>query len=289
MKIIPHPTILQVLKCPICQHTMELRQSPLPSGSTSLLCNGPKRHCYDFSSGGYVNLMPPGHANGGDSKEAVRARTAFLNTRLYQPIAEALCELLTEYSVKAGDLVIDAGCGEGYYSLQLAKKGFSVLGADLSKFAVDTAAKRAAREHAERTMFTVSSVFALPVADASASAVVNVFAPCVEAEYSRVLREGGILAMVYAGPEHLMGLKRVLYAQTKENEQRQDFPEHMPTIAKRRIRFSISLKDNEAIRNLFAMTPYYWRTSPQDSQKLQGLEQLDTVVDVMIAICRKSG
>lgn len=233
-------------------------------------------------------MMPPGHANGGDSKSAVRARTAFLNTQLYRPIARELCHLLTEYSSEKESLVIDAGCGEGYYSLYLAQNGFSVIGADLSKFAVDTAAKRAARENIGSTLFTVSSVFELPVVNACASAVVNVFAPCAENEYDRVLRDGGILAMVYAGPEHLMGLKRALYTQTKENEQRQDFPKNMPLVTERRVRFSISLQGSETIQNLFAMTPYYWRTSPQDSQKLQSLEQLDTVVDVMIAICRKS-
>ena len=41
------------------------------------------------------------------------------------------------------------------------------------------------------------------------------------------------------------------------------------------------------IQNLFAMTPYYWRTSPADAEKLRGLSELTTEVDMILSVYRK--
>lgn len=281
MKSLPDEIILGALRCPVCKKFMRLQ------GDIGLFCEGERRHCYDLASSGYVNLMPPGQASGGDAKKAVRARSAFLNLKYYQPVAEELSNVLTQYVPSSRGLLIDAGCGEGYYTVQLAELGFSVFGADLSKFAVDAAAKRAARSAPNRSFFSVSSVFELPIADGSARALVNVFAPCAEREFSRVLCQNGILAVVYAGPDHLMGLKRAIYDQTKSNEGRADLPKDMDLIEERRVRFDVTVEGTENLKSLFAMTPYYWKTSPRDSAKLEALDRLDTPVDMIIAVYRK--
>ena len=62
-----------VLKCPVCGAEMSPSEN-----KKSLLCNGTKRHCFDVSAKGHVNLAL-NHSGGGDSKEAVRSRSAFLN------------------------------------------------------------------------------------------------------------------------------------------------------------------------------------------------------------------
>ena len=231
--------------------------------------------------------MAPGHAGGGDSKQAVRARTEFLNQGYYAPAAEALATALKDYGVPHNGLVIDAGCGEGYYSTFLGQQGYSVAGVDLSKFAVDAAAKRSARQGIMDSFFGVASVYSLPFSNESASAVVNSFAPCVEEEYLRVLKQGGILAVMYAGPRHLMGLKQALYTQTKENDGRDDLPKGMHLLEERRVQFEISVQGQASIQNLFAMTPYYWKTSPADSEKLTKVQELTTTVDMMIALYQK--
>jgi 23S rRNA (guanine745-N1)-methyltransferase len=53
----------------------------------------------------------------------------------------------------------------------------------------------------------VASIFALPVQNASLDAVTNLFAPCAEEEFLRVLKPNGHLLLVGAGERHLMGLK----------------------------------------------------------------------------------
>lgn len=287
MKIIPNQILLDALQCPICKSKMYLQEPLCEGGSTSLCCFGAKKHCYDLASSGYVNLMPSGHTAAGDSKQAVRARSNFLNKGYYSPAAEALCHTVCCYKNPEDGIVIDAGCGEGYYTAFLAKKGFSVAGIDLSRSAVEAGAKRFARNEIQHALFGVSSVFSLPFADEAASAVVNIFAPCVEEEYLRVLKNDGILIVMYAGPEHLMGLKRAIYDTVNENDSRADLPQKMKLLSEERIRFEITVHGNENLQNLFAMTPYYWRTSPSDCQKLAALEELNTTVDMMIAVYQK--
>ncbi len=286
-RIIPNTTILNILRCPICQGSFSLRGAELERGSVSLICDGVRKHCYDLSASGYVNFMPPGHTDGGDSKAAVRARTDFLNTELYRPAADALAELLKKHLLPSDGVVLDAGCGEGYYTEILARKGFSCLGFDLSRAAVDAASKRMARGEHDTVFFGVGSVFELPVADNSCAAIVNIFAPCAEKEFLRALRLGGILLVAYAGPEHLMGLKQAIYDSTKENDTRADLPKQMKKIDELRIRYSICVTSETQIQNLFAMTPYYWRTSPSDAEKLRGLNDLPTEVDMIFSVYRK--
>jgi 23S rRNA (guanine745-N1)-methyltransferase len=160
------------------------------------------------------------------------------------------------------------------------------VGFDLSKDAVNSASKRAKRDGLGNAFFGVASVFELPVADGSADAVINLFAPCAEDEYRRVLKPEGILVLAYAGREHLMGLKRCIYDSVYENELRADMPCGMELLEERAVSYDISLSSNDDINDLFSMTPYYWRTSVADRKKLDGLERLDTRVDIRIAVYR---
>ncbi|MBO7250701.1 MAG: methyltransferase domain-containing protein [Clostridia bacterium] len=273
--------ILENLKCPKCGETFELSE-----GEKSLVCqtSGGKRHCFDISSDGYVNFALADNTSG-DTKDAVRARTAFLDSGAFERISDTLTELTLKYA--QGGFVIDAGCGEGYYSTRIAERGAFVFGADISKNAVAHCAKRAKRGSLGGAFFAVASVFSLPVRDASADAVVNVFAPCAETEYSRVLKDGGALIMVQAAPDHLMGLKERLYENVYKNEERADIPVGMTLKEEIRLTYDLSLDSNELIMALFSMTPYYWRTSLKDKEKLVGLEKLDTKIDILFSVYQK--
>ena len=286
-RILPNTTILNSLRCPICRGHFSLRGAELAQGSVSLICDGARKHCYDLSASGYVNLMPPGHTDAGDSKAAVRARTEFLNTDLYRPAAEALAALLEKHLDSKDCVVLDAGCGEGYYTEILARNGASYLGVDLSRAAVDTASKRMGRSGHDNGFFCVGSVFEIPVEDRSCAAIVNIFAPCAEEEFLRALSPRGILLVAYAGADHLMGMKRTIYDTVKENDERADLPKQMKKIDEIRVHYQICVETETQIRNLFAMTPYYWRTSPTDAEKLCGLNSLETEVDMIFSVYQK--
>ena len=135
--------------------------------------------------------------------------------------------------------------------------------------------------------YAVASVYTMPVCDAGVDGVLNVFAPCAEQEYARVLKDGGYLFLLGAGPQHLMGLKRAMYENTYQNAERADLPEAMTLVETRSVRFEITVKGQEDIQALFSMTPYYWRTSDADKSKLAQLEHLTTEVDMLLYIYRK--
>jgi len=108
LKLELNPSLVDCLACPVCGATMEVSED-----RKSLLCRGDgRRHLFDGGGSGYVPLSR--HGGGGDSKEAVRARSSFLQYGYYDPAARALTELVSAYTPDGG-LVLDAGCGEGYY------------------------------------------------------------------------------------------------------------------------------------------------------------------------------
>ena len=281
MRLLKDKKIIAASRCPICKAAIEVRESG------SIVCRGAKTHCYDIASSGYVNFCSPTQSGGGDSKAAVRARTAFLDSGAYEPVAREIQGALNAYCNKNG-LVLDAGCGEGYYSSFAASEGFSVIGADISKFAVDAAAKRLGRAGYENSFFETASVFELPMHDSSADAVINIFAPCVEQEFSRVLKNGGILVVAWAGEEHLLGLKRAIYDNVRQNTERADMPQGMELLSEKHVRYDIELDTNERILDLFSMTPYYWRTSTEDRDKLLNISSLRTEIDVIVSVYKNN-
>ena len=76
-----------------------------------------------------------------------------------EPLKE-LVELVESGKVKPCK-VIDIGCGEGYYSIYLAKKGFDVLGIDISEKAIEYA-KQNAKQAGVNIRFIAMDLFDLP-------------------------------------------------------------------------------------------------------------------------------
>lgn len=268
--------LTDMLACPVCGADLYIS-----SNRQSLLCAGVKSHCFDGGGGGYLPLAPK-HSGGGDSKEAVRYRTAFLSKGYYRPAASALCDLVKTY-VPMGGMIVDAGCGEGYYSNMVSHNGYEVLGVDLSKFAVDTATKAAkcTFDDMPHTAYAVGSVFELPVKDSCADGVMNIFAPCAPSSYHRVLKEGGYLVIAGAGENHLMGLKQCIYDDPYLNEGRRDLPaetDGFTLVEKTTSEFEITVTGREDLQALFSMTPYYWRTSQAGHERLALTDSLNTPV-----------
>ena len=115
------------LRCPICGCNFSRFEN-------SLKCE--KGHSFDIASSGYINLLKPGkmnNAKAGDSKEMIKARSNFFLSGAYSNIRNKLCDIIGQYK---NDVIIDAGCGEGYYTEGVADKFgvSSVIGFDMSKF-----------------------------------------------------------------------------------------------------------------------------------------------------------
>ena len=260
--------ILSSLACTVCGGALSLT-----GNEKSLVCEN--RHCFDIAKSGYVNFSS---THGGDSKEAVLARREFLALGYYRPIADAVVSSLKKYS--RGPLVFDLGCGEGYYGDLVANAGFTLGGFDLSRPAVEAAAKR----KNPNAFYAVAGIFELPLKDGCADALTNIFAPCAEAEYTRVLKNGGCLIVAGAGEDHLHGLKAAIYDVPSKNTVRADLPKDLRHAETVRVRYDIELKSNAEIRELFSMTPYYYRTDKAGFERLGALESVKTEIDVNLDI-----
>ena len=96
--------------CPLCGEALQ----GVPGG---LRCPG--GHRFDRAREGYVHLLPVGQKHSkapGDDKGMVAARRAFLDRGWYSPLRDALCDLAVRYAPGPAPAVLDAGCGEGFYT-----------------------------------------------------------------------------------------------------------------------------------------------------------------------------
>lgn len=272
-----------ILICPICSGDLVLE-------GRSLVCsanNNGKHHCFDLSASGYCDLSYR-NGGGGDPKDAVTDRTAFLDKGYYSALSEKICELCAGY-LNEEFCMIDAGCGEGYYSEKIAENfpKAAVCGFDLSKHAVHRASVRRNLRNGDNSFYSVASVFKLPVRDGSADCVLSMFAPIAEDEVLRILKNDGYLIVGAAAPGHLYGLKKSIYDSVVLNDLRADLPQKMQLVEKCNVRYLIAINNQEDIMRLFGMTPYRFRTSEKSFEALKKLSSIEVEVDVDFYIYRK--
>lgn len=273
---------MTIFRCPNCGR-------PLAREPHRLAC--PAGHSFDLAKSGYVNLLlshGAGPKHHGDDKRMVKARSTFLQKGHYAPMRQ---ELLRQGLAAASEnmVVLDAGCGEGYYTAALAEllrqQGLCphVAGIDISKEALQEAAKRD-----RQSEYAVASCFHLPVGDGSVDLLLSVFAPYCGEEFLRVLRPGGSFLMVIPLENHLYGLKQAIYEKPYRNEVK---PYDLPGFRLeecRELRYQITLHGQEEIESLFMMTPYYYKTGAADQQKLLTKTTLTTPAEFAVLRYKKT-
>lgn len=230
-------------------------------------------HSFDRAKQGYVNLLMAGGSGKrhGDDKLMVQARQHFLDKGYYEPLRDAVKEL-----AGSGHTLLDAGCGEGYYTRALAENN-RVCGIDISKDALKSAAKRCPSSE-----FAVASIGSIPLADETVDVVTNIFAPDSNGEYLRVLSVGGRLMTVMPMERHLFELKAAVYDKPYLNPAVDTRREGFSLLSVRELKYTVTLSSAEDIEALFKMTPYYYKTSARDQAKLSGLSSLTVGLEFMI-------
>jgi len=263
-----------------------------PLDGTPLRCTGSAWTCasghnFDIASQGYTNLLPVQHKRSrdpGDSKEMVAARQRFLTAGFYQPIAAAVSQaVLADLPADASFSCLDAGCGEGYYLRQLAasvpdEQTLALLGLDISKWAVLAAAKQD-----KRVAWVVGSNAKLPVLPGTLDRVLCLFGFPVYPEFARVLKPGGRLVQVDAGPDHLRELREIIYPNLKpERTAEMPTPEGFSRLPTETLRFPIELTSAGQIADLLAMTPHLYRAKAEGRAAAAALTALSLSVDVRL-------
>jgi len=277
-----------ILKCPVCNMCLLKHEK-------QYICLN--NHTYDIASKGYINLLLANQKNTkepGDSKEMMEGRRDFLNSGYYQTFSEKLNQVII--SNISGDSVniLDAGCGEGYFLCRLKdaiinnesiinkNRKFDFFGVDISKAAVTYATRRD-----KKINFIVGSNFNLPIMTNSIDIIIRNFAPSDEEELKRVLKDNGKLIVVTPGIQHLYGLKEILYVNPRVHEEKQTTFEGFKLIQKAEVLYRIHVEEENHVKSLIAMTPYYWTFDNCMREKASGTSKLSTDIDFNISVYEK--
>jgi 23S rRNA (guanine745-N1)-methyltransferase len=242
------------LTCPICQ-------AALQAVDNGVVC--PANHRFDRARQGYLNLLPVQHKNSrdpGDNAAMVEARRRFLDGGHYAPLAKRLAELAAGYNPARW---LDIGCGEGYYTTQLADAlpqadGYAL---DISREAIKRGCKRAPQLN-----WLVASMARVPLSDASCQLLASVFSPLDWQEAKRLLTPGGGLLRMGPTSGHLMELRQKLYDEVRDYDDQKHLeliPAGMRLAHSETLTFNLQLDSSEARADLLAMTPHGWRASAE--------------------------
>ena len=264
-----------VFICPKCKEKLEKQEN-------SYKC--PNAHSFDIAKQGYVNLLLGSkRGNHGDNKLMAVSRRDFLNKGYYEKFADALVKTVTEFS-KQGDILIDCGCGEGYYTSRIADslKNITIAGFDISKNAIALAAKRN-----KNICFAVASSFSIPLNGKSADVLLEIFSPHNEPEFKRILKKGGYMIMAIPLENHLYSLKDAVYDTAYKNSVNDFEIDGFELIKNTEIKYTVNIDSNEDIKNLFMMTPYYYKTGEKEQARLNTLQYLQTELEFSILVYKK--
>ena len=265
--------------CPVCKSVLTEQES-------KFICEN--NHCFDKAKQGYVNLLMSQQSSQkrhGDDKLMVKSRRDFLGNGYYSLLCNEICNVMNK--IKTSNCTLyDVGCGEGFYTSNIKLEcGISnVFGIDISKNALQYAAKKD-----KSIKFAVASAFQLPFEDESADIVLNIFAPCAYPEFNRVLKRSGYLVKVVPMSEHLWELKKAIYEEPYKNKPEIKNDKLFSLVECKELKNEITIESKDDIYNLFTMTPYYYKTSKEDTEKLLKLEKLTTTVHFAIEIYKKVG
>jgi 23S rRNA (guanine745-N1)-methyltransferase len=239
--------ILPILRCPVCEED-------LSRADANLRCRD--GHSFDIARHGYASLIVGVRPTSGDDAPMVRARRSLLETGAYAPILAELVRLATD-PVPPPSTVVDAGCGTGYHlaALMDALPTARGLGLDSSTYAL----RAAARAHPRAAAIACDLFGPLPVASASVDLVLDVFAPRNPAEFQRVLRPDGMLAVTRPTDGHLAQLRRHVKGMvgidpTKEERLKRTLDPHFEAMHTVSAEYTVRLTPEEAA-DLVLMTP----------------------------------
>ena len=259
--------------CPICQENLTLVES-------SFKCEN--QHSFDLAKFGYVNLAPQVKQSTNYDKENFQNRQQILEAGFYQPILEAVSDLLA--SSETSTTVLDIGCGEGFYSrkLQESHSDKTFYAFDISKDSAQIAAKS---EPNWAVNWFVGDLARLPIKDASMDILLDIFSPANYGEFRRVLSKNGILIKVIPTENHLKEIRQKVQDQlTKKDYSNQDVKEHFQenfTILSSQTASLTKPITAEQLHALLSMTPLLFHV---DQTKIDWSQLTEITIEAEILV-----
>ena len=256
-----------IIKCPICDNE-------LTPNDTNFTCN--RKHSFDKSKTGYINLSKHSLKDQGDNNELVLSRNTFLSNNYYHELKLLLNSIINKYK---HNNILDLACGTGYYTNSYDLNS-NTYGIDLSKKAITLASKKS------NNQFIIGSIFDLPFFDNSFDVISLIFAPRPIDEIYRTLKLNAVFIEVTPNVNHLIELKKALYDNVILNDVHTLQDCRFKLVYNCTCEFKMNL-DNEMVKHLFNMTPYKYKTSVNSISKLDNIDQLDVTADFIINVYKK--
>jgi 23S rRNA (guanine745-N1)-methyltransferase len=197
-----------------------------------LLCT--RGHAFDVARSGYVNLLQPQERRSkqpGDTAAAIAGRRRLHDRGVTEPLLRAIAEMM---DASPSDIVLDAGCGDGFYLGTLAHQtGFDAHGVDISIPAVDAAARR----YPGCEWIVANADRVVPYDDRSFSIVLSITARMNAGEFRRVLRDDGGLLVALPAREDLVELRSHTRQAGRDRVARtvETFTHHFTLVDQRRV------------------------------------------------------
>jgi 23S rRNA (guanine745-N1)-methyltransferase len=269
--------LLPLLRCPHCS-------AALGRAGEAVRCEA--GHSFDLARQGYLSLLGrEGTAHTGDTAQMVAARERFLGAGHFDRLAAEVAELVAD-GVDQGvapTCLLDLGAGTGWYLARLLDRlpDARGLALDVSKPAL----RRAARAHPRLAAVAADAWRPLPLRDGVVAAVLNVFAPRNAPEIARVLRPGGLAAVVTPAPGHLAGLVEALgllqVDERKDARLADQLAPHLNVVGRRLLEWRLTL-DAAGARDAAAMGPSAFHIDPAELDERVGA--LPRTIDVAAAV-----
>ena len=209
-------------------------------------------HSFNVARSGYINLLQPQDRRSkhpGDAAAAVAARRRLHDRGVSGPLLGAISEMM---AASHGDIVLDAGCGDGFYLGTLANEaGFDAHGVDISTHAVDAAARRYPPGEKQFEWIVANADRYIPYADRTFSRIISITARMNAAEFRRVLRDDGRLLVAIPSPEDLMELRSRMGEAGRDRVERtlETFARRFTLVERRRVTTAADL-DAEAVQDI---------------------------------------
>lgn len=244
-----------MLLCPVRNCHMALVRE-----ERRLLCA--RGHSFDVARSGYINLLQPQDRRSsqpGDTVAAVAARRRLHDCGATGPLLNAIAEMIAP---APSDVVLDAGCGDGFYLGTLARQvGFSAHGVDISVPAIEAAARR----YSECEWVVANADRFVPYADNSFSIVMSITARMNASEFRRVLREDGRLLVALAAPEDFVELRGA--GRDRVDRTVETFAQDFTLIDQRRVTTTADL-DAAAVHDVLLSIYRPMRSQPAEAMRV---------------------
>jgi 23S rRNA (guanine745-N1)-methyltransferase len=221
-------------------------QLPLARKGQRVVC--PRGHSFDVARSGYINLLQPQDRRSkepGDTPAAVAGRRRLHDLGVTKPLLRAIAEIS---DASADDVVLDTGCGDGFYLGTLASEtGFAAHGVDISIPAVEAAARRYPPSDSKCEWIVANADRWVPYSEGSFSIILSITARMNSAEFRRVLKRDGRLLVAVPSPEDLIELRGK--GRDRVNRTIETFAPHFRLISQRRVTTAVDL-DASAVHDV---------------------------------------